>query len=79
MQHPPDVLFLSLDMLNRELGNPAWSRTFGIGVDQPPHLLLLDEVHAYEGIHGAQISWVVRRWKHWARLSLAGMNCGEAA
>jgi hypothetical protein len=68
MQQPPDVLFLSLDMLNRELGNPAWSRTFGIGVDQTPHLLLLDEVHSYEGIHGAQISWVVRRWKHWARL-----------
>ena len=68
MQHPPDVLFLSLDMLNRELGNPAWSRTFGIRVDQPPHLLLLDEIHAYEGIHGAQISWVVRRWKHWARM-----------
>jgi hypothetical protein len=39
-----------------------------IDVEHPPRLLLLDEIHAYEGIHGAQISWILRRWKHWPRL-----------
>jgi hypothetical protein len=66
--HPPDVLFVSSEMLNRELGNPAWSKTFGIGVkDRAPRLLLLDEVHTYQGVTGAQTGWLLRRWRHWAR------------
>lgn len=67
-QNPPDILFLSTEMLNREMGNTAWSKAFGIGVpsDRRPRLLLLDEVHAYEGVAGAQIAWVLRRWRHWA-------------
>lgn len=68
-EHPPDVLFLSAEMLNRELGNPDWSKTFGIGKSSlSPRLLLLDEVHTYQGIPGAQISWLLRRWRHWARI-----------
>jgi hypothetical protein len=67
-QDPPDVLFVSLEMLNREMGSPDWARLFGIGpTGHPPRLLLLDEVHAYEGVGGAQIAWVLRRWQHWAR------------
>ena len=63
---PPDVLFLSLEMLNREMGNPEWSNTFGIRPgDLKPRLLLLDEVHAYEGMTGAQAAWVLRRWRFW--------------
>ena len=65
MESPPDILFLSLEMLNRELGNPKWSKTFGIREKNfTPRLLLLDEVHSYEGIHGAQVAWVLRRWRH---------------
>ena len=65
---PPDVLFLSAEMLNREMGNSDWSRTFGIGRGPlTPRLLLLDEVHTYQGIQGAQISWLLRRWRHWSR------------
>jgi len=65
MASPPDILFLSLEMLNRELGNPQWAKTFGIRErDFTPRLLLLDEVHSYEGIHGAQVAWVLRRWRH---------------
>jgi len=68
---PPDVLFLSLEMLNREMCNPRWEHTFGIrrGPTKSPRLLLLDEVHAYEGLAGAQAAWVLRRWRHWAQLS----------
>jgi len=66
MQHPPDVLFLSLEMLNREMGNPQWRKSFGVrqGI-HAPRLILLDEVHTYEGISGAQAAWVLRRWKYW--------------
>jgi hypothetical protein len=67
-RRPPDVLFVSLEMLNREMGSPDWARAFGIGEGVPaPRLLLLDEVHAYEGVGGAQIAWVLRRWQHWAK------------
>jgi hypothetical protein len=68
IESPPDILFLSLEMLNREMGNPQWHRTFGIRQGaQAPRMLLLDEVHAYEGAHGAQVAWVLRRWRHWSQ------------
>ena len=68
-RRPPDILFLSLEMLNREMGNSDWARCFGIDVaaSQGPRMLLLDEVHSYSGIPGAQAAWVLRRWRHWAR------------
>ena len=66
MQYSPDILFLSLEMLNREMGNPQWRKTFGIKQgERSPRLVLLDEVHTYEGIAGAQAAWVLRRWKYW--------------
>lgn len=66
IQNPPDVLFISLEMLNREMGNPQWRRTFGIRQGNlAPRLVLLDEVHTHEGIAGAQTAWVLRRWKYW--------------
>lgn len=69
MDNPPDVLFLSVEMLNREMGNPRWARTFGIGQGaRSPRLLLLDEVHAYEGIQGAQVAWILRRWRQACRI-----------
>jgi hypothetical protein len=75
---PPDVLFLSLEMLNREMGSPEWARTFGIGTEvTAPRLLLLDEVHAYEGVGGAQVAWVLRRWQHWTQprgLHIVGLS-----
>ena len=71
-ESPPDVLFLSLEMLNREMCSPQWEQTFGMrrGSNRSPRLLLLDEVHAYEGLQGAQVAWVLRRWRHWARVKL---------
>lgn len=68
--NPPDVLFVSLEMLNREMCSPGWEKTFGMrrGKEDSPRLLLLDEVHAYEGLPGAQVAWVLRRWRHWSRV-----------
>jgi superfamily II DNA or RNA helicase len=78
MASPPDILFLSLEMLNRELGNPKWSKTFGIRKRKlTPRFLLLDEVHSYEGIQGAQVAWVLRRWRHATksnRLHVVGLS-----
>lgn len=66
--NPPDIFFLSAEMLNRELGNEDWDKAFGINQGQyNPRLLLLDEVHAYEGLHGAQIAWLLRRWRFWSK------------
>lgn len=65
--NPPDILFLSLEMMNRELGNPLWARTFGIGVEEKPRLFLFDEVHNYSGLSGAQAPWIVARWRQAAR------------
>jgi hypothetical protein len=62
-RQPPDVLFLSLEMLNREIGNPSWAKTFGLDLRaDAPRLLLLDEVHTYEGLSGAQVPWIIQRW-----------------
>lgn len=66
--NPPDILFLSLEMMNRELGNPLWARTFGIGVEEKPRLFLFDEVHNYSGLSGAQAPWIIARWRQAARL-----------
>ncbi len=68
-QSPPDVLFVSSEMLNRLMGDPSWDRTLGIKQgDHSPRLFLLDEVHAYEGLKGAQIAWVIRRWLYWSQV-----------
>ena len=78
-QSPPDILFLSLEMLNREMCNPEWQTTFGMrrGAKLSPRLMLLDEVHSHDGLAGAQVAWVLRRWRHWSRiesLHIAGLS-----
>ena len=32
-----------------------------------PRLVLLDEVHTYSGVHGAQVALLLRRWRHSVR------------
>ena len=62
----PDILFLTTETLNKRLGD-LWTRKL-LGVGQPkamkPRYLLLDEVHTYEGISGAQNALTLRRWRH---------------
>ncbi len=62
----PDILFTSFDMLNRALTDlRARVGVFGIGQQRPPRIVLLDEVHTYEGSLGAHAALVLRRWR-WA-------------
>ncbi|AFY67277.1 protein DpdJ [Geitlerinema sp. PCC 7407] len=63
IQTPPDLLFTTTEMLNRSLGDSRYGHIFGINTAKPPHLMLLDEVHTYVGIHGAQVAYLLRRWQ----------------
>lgn len=62
---PPDVLFTSMEMLNRTMSDTRYGHVFGVGprVRRPPQLLLLDEVHTYSGVSGAQSAMLLRRWR----------------
>lgn len=62
--HPPDILFTTTEMLNRRLSHPEQHHLFGIGVDLPPRLVLLDEIHLNESFHGAQVAYLLRRWRY---------------
>lgn len=61
----PDILFTSTEMLNKQMGNPFLASLFGIGKNVvPPSMMLLDEVHTYSGVSGAQNGMLIRRWRH---------------
>ena len=63
---PPDILLTSSEMLNKELSSPLGRKVFGFATGKSSlRLLLLDEVHTYEGFSGAQIPWVLRRLAYW--------------
>jgi hypothetical protein len=64
IHEPPDVLFTTMEMVNRRLSRTQEHRLFGVGAAIPPYLVLLDEIHTYEGLHGAQVAYLVRRWRH---------------
>jgi hypothetical protein len=62
---PPDVLFTTTEMLNRQMGDSRFGHVFGLGPNtRRPHLMLLDEVHTYSGTSGAQVALLLRRWQH---------------
>jgi ATP-dependent helicase Lhr and Lhr-like helicase len=61
---PPDLLFTTTEMLNRSIGDSRYRHIFGVGTLKPPQVVLLDEVHTYTGVHGAQVAYLLRRWQH---------------
>lgn len=63
-RQPPDILFTSTEMLNRRLSHAGEHALFGIGQPRPPRLVLLDEIHTYEGITGSQVAYLLRRWRY---------------
>ena len=62
---PPDILFTTTEMLNQRMGDSQIGRLFGINTaaQQKPSMVLLDEVHTYSGITGAQVANLLRRWQ----------------
>lgn len=64
LKETPDLLFITLEMLNQRLSDSKVNKLFGINqYDKKPFLMLLDEVHTYTGTTGAQAALVIRRWK----------------
>ena len=66
-ERPPDVLFTTTEMLSRHASAPWAPPRLAIGRGQAPRLVLLDEVHTYSGVHGAQVALLLRRWRHSVR------------
>lgn len=64
---PPDILFTTTEMINLKLADISEQHVFGVNKKRPPKLLLLDEVHIYNGLAGAQVAYVLRRWRHMVR------------
>jgi ATP-dependent Lhr-like helicase len=60
----PDLLFTTTEMLNRNASNPGLGRLLGWQGGRSPDLVLLDEVHTYTGVHGAQVALLLRRWRN---------------
>ncbi|NYF57177.1 protein DpdJ [Micromonospora purpureochromogenes] len=65
LANPPDVLFTTTEMLNRASSDPRLGALFGFTPNgSHPRLLLLDEVHTYQGVHGAHVGLTLRRWRN---------------
>ena len=63
-KEPPDVLFTSTEMMNQRMSDSKFRQLFGCEVqaDRKPTFVLIDEVHSYEGVHGAHVALLLRRW-----------------
>jgi len=61
---PPDLLFATTEMLNRNSTDPGIGAVLGWRSGHSPALVLLDEAHTYSGVHGAQVALLLRRWQH---------------
>jgi hypothetical protein len=60
-------LFTTTEMLNLHGANPRLEGLLGWRGNTAPSLVLLDEVHTYCGLHGAQVALLLRRWRHAVR------------
>lgn len=64
VQLPPDILFSSTEMLNKQATSPRLAKFLGWKGPNGTRMILLDEVHTYSGVHGAQVALMLRRWRH---------------
>mgnify|MGYP000571270968 CR=1 FL=1 len=62
VDNPPDILFTTTEMLNQQMGNSKRQHLFGVGTPFAIPLVLIDEVHTYEGSQGAHTAFLLRRW-----------------
>jgi len=84
-KRPPDIMFTTTESVNRQLASPDSGRAFGLTGKRRVRIVLLDEVHTYEGITGAQNAFLLRRLKNaigsspvlWAGLSATLIRAQE--
>ncbi len=78
LRRPPDILFTTTEMLNRSLSDPRRWPLFGVARPKArrPGFLLLDEVHTYDGVSGAQAALTLRRWRalHGGPVTFIGLS-----
>lgn len=78
VRESPDILFTTTEMLNQRIGDGRYRHLFGIGdrATRPAELMLLDEVHTYAGTSGAQVAYLIRRWRWLLRrpVSFVGLS-----
>lgn len=61
--NPPDILFTTTETLNRQMSDSHYGPVFGVGAQRTPQIVLLDEVHTYSSVHGAQVAYLICRWR----------------
>jgi hypothetical protein len=74
---PADVLFSTTESLNRQISDSDSHAAFGLAGDHRLRIVLIDEIHTYEGLSGAQTAYLMRRLRHMAGRSLVW--CGLSA
>jgi hypothetical protein len=68
MVKPPDIFLTSIEMINKDLSSELGVKVLGFGTQASAlRLVLLDEIHTYEGLTGAQVPWILRRLSFWTR------------
>jgi hypothetical protein len=74
----PDILFTTTEMLNQRMADSRLRHLFGLGrrCERPVELMLLDEVHTFVGATGAQVAYLLRRWRRLLRapVSFVGLS-----
>ncbi len=74
----PDILFTTTEMLNQRMADSRLRHLFGLGrrCERPVELMLLDEVHTFVGSTGAQVAFLLRRWRRLLRtpVSFVGLS-----
>ena len=69
MSTPPDIFLTSIEMINKELSSELGVKVLGFGTSSSAlRLVLLDEIHTYEGLTGAQVPWILRRLSFWTKV-----------
>lgn len=62
VERPPDILFTTTETLNIRLSDTKMRPVLGVS-ERPVRLVLLDEIHTYTGVTGAQTALALRRWR----------------
>ena len=75
----PDFVFTSAEMLHQRLSDRSLASVFGIQANAArcAQLMLLDEIHTYEGATGANTALMISRWRHARKtspVSLVGLS-----
>lgn len=65
-KNSPDLLFTTTEMMNQRLSDKRHWHLFGVGQSpaKRPSLVLMDEAHTCAGNQGAQIAYLIRRWRY---------------